>query len=50
MKDYNEEVLNASFNNEEYSEESEQSELDRSLNSLDEKASVRSREKSNSIT
>jgi hypothetical protein len=46
MKDYNEEVLNASFNNEEYSEDNEHSELDKSITSLDDKSSVRSRQNS----
>jgi hypothetical protein len=49
MKDYNEEVLNASFNNDDYSEDNEQSELDRSLTSLnsgEDKGSVRSRNQS----
>lgn len=46
MKDYNEEVVNASFNNEEYSEDNEHSELDKSMTSGDDKNSVRSRQNS----
>lgn len=49
MKDYHDEVLNASFNNDEYSEDGEPNELDRSMSSVasggDEK-SVRSRNQS----
>lgn len=49
MKDYNAEVLNASFNNDEYSEDNEPSELDRSMTSInsgEDKQSVRSRNQS----
>lgn len=48
MKDYNEEVLNASFNNDDYSEDNDQSELDKSMTSQnsEDKQSVRSRNQS----